>query len=139
MNDWALVFLGIIAFATLTSSVIQIVVLVAAGRLARRVDRLASQVEQDLRPVFGHLNAIGRDASRAASLAVAQVERADRVLGDLAERVEQTVRTVQAAVSGPAREGSALLAGLRAAFSVLREVRARRAGARAEDEDALFI
>ena len=45
------------------SPIAQIGVLVAAGRLARRVERLADQFEHELKPMFGHLNAIGRDAA----------------------------------------------------------------------------
>jgi len=67
------VLLGVIALATLASAITQIGVIVAAGRVARRVERLADQFEQDLKPIFGHLNAIGRDASRAAALATEQV------------------------------------------------------------------
>ena len=83
VSVWAEVFLGIIALATLAMAIAQIGVLVAAGRLARRVGRLIDQVELELKPVFGHLNAIGRDASRAAALATAQVERVDRLFTDL--------------------------------------------------------
>ena len=62
-------FLGIIAVATLVSAIVQVGVIVAAGLLVRRINRLANQVEQELKPLLTHLNAIGRDATRAASLA----------------------------------------------------------------------
>lgn len=139
MSGWTDVFLGIIAAATLVSAIIQIGVLVAAGRLALRMVRLADRVERELKPVFAHLDAIGRDASRAASLAAAQVERADGIFADVAHRVEQTLDTVQSAVATPAREGAAILAGFRAALGTLRDLRAGRSRARGEDEDALFI
>jgi len=115
-------------------------VLVAAGRLARRIDRLADHVEQELKPIFGHLNAIGRDASRAASLATAQVERADRLFADLVERLEQTLNTVQTHIVWPVREGAALLSAFRAAMNVIRDLRPNgRNRSRTEDEDTLFI
>lgn len=139
MSDWAVVFLGVIAVATLATAVVQIGVLVAAGRLARRIERLADKVEQDLQPIVGHLDAIGREASRATALATAQVERADQLFAEVARRVEQTMDGAQNALAGPAREGAALLAGLRAALAALRDLRAGRARQRAEDEDALFI
>ena len=41
MNTWSVVFLGVIAAATFATAIIQIAVIVAAGRLARRVERLA--------------------------------------------------------------------------------------------------
>ena len=65
VSVWSLVFLGVIAAATLAIAIVQIGVLVAAGRLARRVDALADQFEREMKPLFGHLNTIGHDASRA--------------------------------------------------------------------------
>ena len=140
MSGWADVFLGIIALATLTMAVVQVYVLVAASRLERRVDRLADTVETELKPLFGHMNTIGRDAARATALATAQVERADRLFTDLAQKVEQMLATLQSGINGPAREGQALLAGIRAALAVIGDMRRRRrARQRADEEDALFI
>lgn len=141
MSGWGEVFLGIIAFATLATAIVQIGVLVAAGLLARRVQRLTVKVEQDLQPFVQHLNAIGEDASRAASLAVAQVERADLLFSNLADRVEQTVDTVQHTIAAPARKSAAVFHGIKAALSVIRgsRRRSRRSRSGAEDEDALFI
>jgi hypothetical protein len=149
VSDWASVFLGVIALATLATAIMQIGVLIAAGRLARRIERFVDHTEQELKPIMGHLNAIGRDASRAASLATAQVERADRVitsqveradrvLGTLVDRLGETLDTVQTAVAGPAREGAALVAGFRAALRIIR-AGAVRPRSRADDEKALFI
>jgi hypothetical protein len=135
------VFLGVIAVATLAIAIAQIGVMVAAGRVARRVERLAEQLDRDLKPLFGHLNAIGRDASRAAALAAAQMERADKVFGDVAVRIELALNNLQATLGAPAREGRALLSGFRAAIQALRELRhdARARQSRSEDDDALFI
>jgi len=141
VSTWANLFLGIIAVATLAIAIVQIGVVVAAGRLARRVDTLAQQIERDVKPLFGHLNAIGRDASRAAALATAQVERADKLFADVAMRVELALNSVQSTLGTPAREGRALLSAFKAAFKAIRELRqdARSRQSRAEDEDALFI
>ena len=141
MSVWSHVFLGVIAAATLAIAIVQIGVLVAAGRLARRVDALADQLEHEMKPLFSHLNAIGRDASRAASLATAQVERADQLFSDVAVRIEQALNTLQTTLSAPAREARALVSAFKAAFRVLRDLRTRaRSGQpRAEEEDALFI
>jgi len=142
VSGWTEAFLGVIAFATLATAIVQIGLIVAAGRLARRLDRLAEQVETELKPLFLSLNTIGRDASRAASLAAAQVERADRLFADLAARAEETFATVQATILGPAREGRALFGALKAAFAAMRAMREetrRRQGRGSEDEDALFI
>jgi len=140
VSGWSEIFLGIIAVATLAIAIAQIGVMVAAGAAIRRMERLADRVEQDVRPLLGHLNAIGRDAARAASLATAQVERADRVFADVAIRVEQTIASIQSTIVAPAREGRALVSAFRAAFSAIRELRHNRARqGRGDDEDALFI
>jgi hypothetical protein len=140
VSGWTDIFLGVIAAATLITSILQVGVLVAAGRLAMRLMRLVDRMEREVKPLIGHLDAIGRDAARATSLAAAQVERADGLFADLAQRVESTMDTVQSAAGMPAREGAAIMAGFRAAFSTLRSMRGTRGRrARGEDEDALFI
>ena len=137
MTGWSEVFLGIIAFATLAIAIVQIGVLVAAGRLARRAGRFLDHIELELKPVLGHLNAIGRDASRAAALATAQVERVDRLFTDLTQRVDETVQMVHSVLAGPAHEGRAILGAVAVAIRTMRGARARRP--RGDDEDALFI
>ena len=137
MSVWAEIFLGVIAVATLAMAIVLVGVLIAATRLARRVGRLLDQLELDLKPLFDHLNAIGRDASRAAALATAQVERVDRALNDLASRLDHTLRSFQAVLNGPVREGNAMLAAMAAVLRAMRSGRARHA--RSDDEDALFI
>jgi hypothetical protein len=138
VND---VFLGIIAVAVALMAAIQVGAIIVAARVAKRVDRLANQIERDIRPVFENLNVMSAEAARAASLAATQVERADRLFLDLTQRVDQTLNTVQNRVLGPAREGAALLAGLRAALGVFRDPRSarRKRPATVEEEDALFI
>lgn len=136
MTERSELFLGIIAAATLVIALVQIGLIVAAGLLARRLGRLANQIETDIKPIFAQLNAIGRDASRATALAAAQVERADKIFADVAVRIEQGLNAVQSSLGVPAREGRALFSALRA---VLEALRARGTRSRTEDEDALFI
>jgi hypothetical protein len=137
VSVWSEVFLGVIAVATLTIAVVLISMLVAAGRLARQLGGLIAQLESDLTPLFEHLNAIGRDASRAASLATAQVERVDRLVSGLGQRLDEAFQDFQATLAGPAREGFAILSAVGAAIRAIRDVRASRKGA--EEDDALFI
>lgn len=134
------VFLAAIALATLVMAAVQVGVIVYAGRLARRVERLADRVERDMNPIIGRLHALSDDAARVASLAVAQVERADRVFSDFAQRLDHTLSLVQQAIVIPAREGLALVSALKAGLSVLRRGGSSAARSRrAEDEEALFI
>jgi hypothetical protein len=140
VNGWTDVFLGIIAVATLATAIVQIGVLVAASLLTRRVGRLLDRVERELSPMLASVNAIAQDAARAASLATAQVERVDKLFAEAAVRLDETLKLVQSAVAAPAKEGAALLSGLRAAINAIRSGGSRSTrGRTADDEDALFI
>ena len=142
MTDWSLVFLGVIALATLTMAAIQVGVIVYAGRLKWRMDRLAETVEQDLKPLMGRLKEMSGDAARVTSLAVAQAERVDQLFAEFSQRSDHILSLVQNAVVVPAREGMAVLEGLRAGLAALRSLAERRASQPSgtpEDDEALFI
>jgi hypothetical protein len=141
VSFWAEVFLGIIALATFTMAAIQVGAIVYGVGMARRVNKLLTQVEQDMRPLADSVNAIARDAARISSLAAGQVERVDRLVNDITVRLEHTATTLQDSILRPLRDGAAIMTGVKAAIDVIREL-TRRPGAvrsRAEDEDALFI
>ena len=74
-------------------------------------------------PLVANLHTIGAEAARASALATAQVERADRLFADVSAKVEEATSVVQQAIMAPAREGLAVMAGLRAALSSLRDAR----------------
>jgi hypothetical protein len=139
VTDPADTWLGIIAISTLLIAIVQVGVLIAAGLLARRLERLANHIEREIKPMLAHLNAIGRDAARAAALATAQVERADRLFADLTGRVEQGFNGVQKVMSGPFHKGAALWNALRAAVTAVKVPRPRQKPSGADEEDALFI
>lgn len=141
MSFWAEAFLGVIALATFTMAAIQVGVIVYGWTVARRVNRLLTQVEREMKPLTESLNTIARDAARISSLAAGQVERVDRLVTDLTTRLEQTAATVQDAILRPLRDGAAIMSGVKAAIEVFREITGRSGSkrARAEDEDALFI
>ena len=136
-----LTFLGAIALATTIMAVVQLGVILYAARLARRIDRLADRVERDVEPLITRLNEMSSDAARVTSLAVAQVERADRLFADVATRADHLLSAAQQAVIGPVREGRALMDGLRAGLAALRRLghRGQPAARVSDDEEALFI
>jgi uncharacterized protein YoxC len=141
VSFWAEVFLGVIALATLAMAAIQVALIFYGWTVARRIDRMLGQVEQEIKPLAENVNAIARDAARISSLATGQVERVDRLVTDLTARIEHTATTVQDAVLKPLREGAAMMAGLRAVIEVFRELTKRQGGGRnrGDEEDALFI
>lgn len=144
MSETGELFLGIIAFAVLIMALIQVGAIFAGIRLARRVDQLATQLDQEIKPLLANLTTLSSEAARAASLAAQQVERFDRVFGEMVQRVDDTLEAAQEFVTGPARQGMAIMAGVKAvieSFRGFREATRRRTAARpaVEDEESLFI
>lgn len=146
MSGTAELLLGVIALAVAVMAIVQVGAIVAGLRVARRVEALATDMETSVKPLLANLTTMSAEASRAATLAAGQVERIDKVFGEMATRVDQTLATAQAFISGPAKEGMAIVAGIRAAMTAiqgLREASRRRTVPRAvihdEDEESLFI
>ena len=135
------VYLAVIAVGVAAMAVIQIAAIVVAMRTARRVGDAMNRFESDVRPIVTHLKAMSADAARTASIASAQAQRAEQLIGDLTSRVNSTVAAVEASVVTPAREAYAMVQGLMGALAAFRQgpsAPSRRPAA-AEEEDALFI
>jgi hypothetical protein len=140
VNDWSGTFLGIIAAATALMALIQIGAIVVLARVATQVRDLMATVQQDIRPLIGRANAIADEAHKTASLATVQAQKIDRLVTDLTLRVEETSLIIQEAIVTPAREGMAIVAGIKAALAALRGLRDLRSRPGAvDDDDALFI
>ena len=144
MTDTAELFLGIIAFAVVVMAAIQVAAIFAGLRLARRVDELATQIDQEIKPLIANLSAWSSEAARAAALAAKQAERLDRVFGEMVDRVDKTLAVAQEFVTGPARQGMAIVAGVKAVLDAirgLREASRRRSAPRPaiDEEESLFI
>jgi type IV secretory pathway VirB2 component (pilin) len=146
VTDTAEVLLAVIAVSVLLMALVQVGLIVAGLRVARRVDRIATEIETGVKPLIANLTTISADAARAAALAAAQVERFDRLFADMTAKVEHTLAAAQHFVTGPAQSGLAIVAGIRAAVGAIqgmREATRRRSAARAvtfeEEEESLFI
>ena len=150
------VWLAVIALAVVVIAAIQVAAVVFAARAARRVGEVVSRLEQDVRPIVVNLQAISQearpilanlqamsaDAARATSAAAAQVERAEKLIGDLSKRLDDTAAALQHTIIKPARHGFALFQGLKVALGALRAPQGRDAAHKrtsVEEEDALFI
>ncbi|HEX7088293.1 MAG TPA: hypothetical protein VF198_18185 [Vicinamibacterales bacterium] len=142
MSDWAVVFLGVIALAVTVMAAIQVGMVVYGARLARRVDRLADQLDREIKPLLTSLHTVGQEAAKAATLASAQMERVDRLFADVSARIEESVAAIQATLVAPAREGMAVFSGIRAAIAALKGMRQASPIPRhphPDEDDALFI
>lgn len=140
MSLWGEAFLGVIAVATLVMAVIQVGAIVTAARLARQAQETLASVQRDIRPLIDRAGAVVDEASRTAALARSQVQKVDRLITDLSQRVDETATVLQQAIVTPAREGLAIVAAVRAGLAALRGIGdLRRSPGRAEEEDPLFI
>jgi hypothetical protein len=118
-------FLGLIAVAVLAMAALQVWAAMFAARAARRLGEAANKLEQDVRPIVANVQAMSADAARAAAIATAQVERAERLLNDASRRVEETMTVVQRNILRPARDGMAFVQAVKTLFTAFRDLRAR--------------
>jgi hypothetical protein len=137
----AVLFLGGIAIATIVMALIQVGAIIVGVRLARRVSHLVTRVEQELSPTVRRLADMSGEASRAAAVAVQQVEKIDRLVTDASQRLDRALASVQGAIDVPAREGAAIAEGVRTSVRTWRELRRQQRAARfrPDDDDPLFI
>lgn len=144
MSQAAELYLAIIALAVVVMALVQVGAIFAGLRLAKRVDQLARQLEQDIKPLIANLTAMSQEAARAAVVAARGVDRLERLFDDMAYRVDETLAAAQQFVAGPARTGMAIVQGVQALFAALRGMREasrRRHAVRTgiEEEESLFI
>jgi hypothetical protein len=133
-------FLGIIAVATLLMALVQVGAIIAILRVARQAQQTINTLQTDVRPLIEKATAVADEASRTATLATLQAQKIDRLMSDLAVRVEETAGVVQHAIITPAQEGMAIVAAIKAALGAFQGLRGRpRHGRPVDEEDPLFI
>jgi hypothetical protein len=127
------------AVALVFMALAQIGVMIVAVVVGRKLTAIAEELRRDVRPLLDKANALTEEATRVTSLARTQVERIDALMASTAVRLDDTLAVVQGLISGPVRQGSAMLAAFKAAMSVVRHYQDRRHGTREAEEDALFV
>ncbi len=135
MTDAQTIWFGIIALSLLTMAAVQVVTALQLARTAREVSRTLVELRQEVRPLIDKVSRIADDAARGTALAVAQVERIDRVIGSATQQLDETLQTIKQAVVEPMRQGSMVLAVVKAVVSAFRRPSRREA----EEEDPLFV
>lgn len=135
MTDAQTIWFGIIAVALVTMAVVQVATAVQIARTAREVSRTVVELRTELRPLIDKVSRIADDAARGTALAVAQVERIDRVIGSATQQLDETLQAIKHAVIEPMRQGSMVLAVVKAVVAAFR----RPSRQEAEEEDPLFV
>ena len=138
MTDWQLIWIGTIAVAMVITTIMQVALLAVAIKLALQATRAAQDLRRQVQPLIDKANKITDDAARATALALTQVERVDTFMNDTVERVDEVFEIVHSSILRPIRQGTALIAALRAALAVFGKKDDRPRHGR-DDEDAMFI
>jgi hypothetical protein len=126
MSNWAVVFLGIIALASLVQAVFLVALAIAGRRVARRLDELEQRIDRELRPSLESLNRIARNLGEVSDLAVLGARRMDATLADLLDKVEDTATLIRRTLIrplGPLVDIAAFLKGLRRGLQVYQQLR----------------
>jgi len=135
------VFLGLIALGVVVMATIQVALIVFAARAAKQVGDAVSRFEQKVQPIIANLETVSAEAVRATAAASAHVDRAGKVLDDLVNRVDETVKSAQETLLKPFRDVFAFFNALRNAFGGSRDDDSsrRKRSSPVDDEEALFI
>jgi hypothetical protein len=147
METWGVVFLGVIAAASVVQAVFLIGLARSGRRLGSRLDELQRRIERDIRPGLEHLSRVTRNLGEISDVATETTHRAAEVLTAALGRLEEAVGLVQKLLLrplGPFADLLALLRGLQRGLSVYRQLGGvdpeRRGGARRyQDDEHLFI
>src|SRR5262245_20699839 len=135
----------------------QVIAAIMAVRATRRMSETLGRFEENVRPIIegvrpivANVQQLSEDAARATAIATAQVERAERMMDraeqmvdDVSRKVDETTTMVQRAILAPARNGIAIIEGVKAALGAFfggNSSRRRSPGpSTIAEEDASFI
>jgi len=150
MESWGVVFLGLIALASLVQAGFLIGLALAGMRLARRVDELSARLDRELKPALENLTRVSRAAAEIADLATLQARRVDLLLADTIDKIEETTGLFQQFVVRPLKPIGgifAFLRGIQRGLEVYTQLgrgasapnQAHRRRSHTEDDEHLFI
>ena len=145
MESWGVVFLGVIALASVVQAGFLIGLVIYGRRLALRLDALQARLDREISPALENLTRVSRAAAEIADLATLQARRFDLLLSDTIAKIEETTVAVQQLVVRPLKPIGGILAFLRGLqrgmdvyFQLDRGAHPRRRG-HGEDDEHLFI
>ncbi len=148
MDTWSVVFLGIIAVASVVQSAFLIGLALEGKKLSRRVAEIQDRIEREIKPSLDNVSRVTRNLAEVSDLAVLQARRVDGLLADTIVKVEETTTLIRKVVLkpiGPLVDLAAFLKGLRRGLDVYQRLRGferrERVDRRHDDDDDehLFI
>ena len=147
MDSLGLVFLGVIAFASLVQGAFLVGLAVGGLRIARRMGEIQKSVDMEIRPALDDMSRLARNLASVSDLATQQARRLETVVAHTVSRVDEARNQVREAVGRPLdsfRDVTAILKGFKRGLDVyhrLGGLAAQRQGAtrRYAEDEHLFI
>lgn len=121
MDDWALIFLGVIALSSFVQGAFLVGLALKGLELSKRVREMQSSVEAEIQPVLDNFERVSRNMTEVSEIASAQARRASELASETMERVEEAREQVRSATQKPLsslRNVGALIKGLRRGLEV---------------------
>jgi hypothetical protein len=147
-ESWGVVFLGVIALASLVQAGFLIGLAVGGRRLARRLDAMQDRIDREIRPALDNLARISRNLAEVTDIVTLQARRIDDLLADTIEKIEDAtdmIRRVVIRPLGPLVDLTAFLKGIRRGVAVYYKLRGLESRHRppprrvADEDEHLFI
>ena len=147
MDSLGLVFLGLIALASLVQGLFLVGLGWGGLKLMRRIQQVQVGVERELKPALASVSRITRNVTEVSEVASAQAQRVEALVEHTLARVDETKEQMREALSIPRGglvEVAALLKGFRRGLDVYQrlgglEAQARGTTRRYSDDEHLFI
>jgi len=148
MNEWAVVFLGIMALTALVQCAFVVYAALSLRRTGEKVEDIARKFDTEIRPALQDLRQGAANLRAISDSGREQAARVEALLATTLENVETTLENVRALVAKPIAtlsDLSAFWGGLRRGFETYRGSEPRRrqgppAARRSEDSDEhMFI
>ena len=89
MDSLGLVFLGVIAFASLVQGVFLVGLAFGGLRMARRMGEIQKSVETEIRPAIDDVSRLTRNLASVSELATQQAQRLETVVAHTVSRVDE--------------------------------------------------
>jgi hypothetical protein len=147
MDPMGLVFLGVIALASLVQGLFLVGLALGGLRIARRLGEIQKTVDAEIRPAIDDVSRLARNLASVSEVATQQAERLEALVAHTVTRVEGARAQVRHAVGRPLdsfRDVGAILKGVRRGLEVYQRLgglAAQRQGAsrRYAGDEHLFI
>jgi hypothetical protein len=134
----AMLFLGLIALASLIQAAFLIVLAAGARRVGRRVDELQQRLDRELRPSLENLVHVSRNVAELSAIAAFQGRRLDGLVERTLGRVDDSTSRMEEAIQRPLNPLSGLmpvLRGFKTGFDMYRRLGGLQSRARSTSRD----